>query len=161
MLWCPGFGWVFPHHLFSPEIRKSVDSAPRFPQSALATTNSDRTMLCVASLWPTSLWHQGARLARVSAPRAPPARLELGWDEVEYDNHDDEMDAVHGTWTADELGGDMLLGAASSSSDDGVDELQSLVGEWQEQQAIADESGGPATAAQQVAQAQRPNPSPS
>ena len=108
-------------------------------------------MLCVASLWPTSLWHQGARLARVSAPRAPPARLELGWDEVEYDNHDDdEMDAVHGTWTADELGGDMLLGAASSSSDDGVDELQSLVGEWQEQQAIADESGGPATAAQQV-----------
>ena len=95
-------------------------------------------MLCLASLWPTSLWHQGARLARVSAPRAPPARLELGWDEVEYDNHDDdEMDAVHGTWTADELGGDMLLGAASSSSDDGVDELQSLVGEWQEQQAIA------------------------
>ena len=119
-------------------------------------------MLCVASLWPTSLWHQGARLARVSAPRAPPARLELGWDEVEYDNHDDdEMDAVHGTWTADELGGDMLLGAASSSSDDGMDELQSLVGEWQEQQAIADESGGPATAAQQVAQAQRPNPIPS
>ena len=129
---------------------------------ALATTNSDRTMLCVASLWPTSLWHQGARRARVSAPRAPPARLELGWDEVEYDNHDDdEMDAVHGTWTADELGGDMLLGAASSSSDDGVDELQSLVGEWQEQQAIADESGGPAMAAQQVAQAQRPNPIPS
>ena len=125
-------------------------------------------MLCSVYLWlsvictpPISLCHQSVRLAKVSASRAPPARLELGWDEVEYDNHDDEMDAVHGTWTADELGGDMLLGAASSSSDDGVDELQSLVGEWQEQQAIADESGGPATAAQQVAQAQRPNPSPS
>jgi hypothetical protein len=130
----------------------SVDSAPLFPPISAAATNSDRTMLCVAYLWPTSLWHQGARLARFSAPRAPPARLELGWDEVEYDNHDDdEMDAVQGTWTADELGGDMLLGAASSSSDDGMDdELQSLVGEWQEQQAIADESGGPATAAQQV-----------
>jgi hypothetical protein len=93
--------------------------------------------------------------------------LELGWDEVEYDNRysdDDEVDAVQGTWTEDAeliLGADMLLGAASSSSDDDMDELQMLVGEWQEQQALADESGGPTTASQQVAMTQRPNPSPS
>ena len=123
-------------------------------------------MLCSAYLWSTSLCHQGVRLAKVSAPRAPPARLELGWDEVEYDNRysdDDEMDATQGMWTEDAeliLGADMLLGE-SSSSDDGMDELESLVGEWQEQQALADESGGPTTASQQVATAQGPNPSPS
>ena len=123
-------------------------------------------MLCSAYLWSTSLCHQGVRLAKVSASRAPPARLELGWDEVEYDNRyseDDEMDAVQGTWTEDVeliLGADMLL-TASSSSDDDMDELQSLVGEWQEQQALADESGGPTTASQQVVMTQRPSPSPS
>ena len=125
-------------------------------------------MLCSAYLWSTSLCHQGVRLAKVSASRAPPARLELGWDEVEYDNRyseeeDDEMDAVQGTWTEDVeliLGADMLL-TASSSSDDDMDELESLVGEWQEQQALADESGGPTTASQQVVMTQRPNPSPS
>ena len=125
-------------------------------------------MLCSAYLWSTSLCHQGVRLAKVSASRAPPARLELGWDEVEYDNRyseeeDDEMDAVQGTWTEDVeliLGADMLL-TASSSSDDDMDELESLVGEWQEQPALADESGGPTTASQQVVMTQRPNPSPS
>ena len=131
-------------------------------------------MLCSVYLWlsvictpPISLCHQSVRLAKVSASRAPPARLELGWDEVEYDNRysdDDEVDAVQGTWTEDAeliLGADMLLGAASSSSDDDMDELQMLVGEWQEQQALADESGGPTTASQQVTMTQRPNPSPS
>ena len=111
-----------------------------------------RAML-VAYLFTTSLC-QSARLSKLSAPRAPPARLELGWDEAEYDDRysdDDEMDAVQGTWTEDAeliLGADMLL---STSAEDDMDELQSLVGEWQEQQALADESGGPTTASQQAA----------
>ena len=141
---------------------------------AIARVSPTGPMLCSVYLWlsvictpPISLCHQSVRLAKVSASRAPPARLELGWDEVEYDNRysdDDEVDAVQGTWTEDAeliLGADMLLGAASSSSDDDMDELQMLVGEWQEQQALADESGGPTTASQQVAMTQRPNPSPS
>jgi hypothetical protein len=166
-----------PH--FSP---KSVRLLPfrclpfNSPQAlpAIARVSPTGPMLCSVYLWlsvictpPISLCHQSVRLAKVSASRAPPARLELGWDEVEYDNRysdDDEVDAVQGTWTEDAeliLGADMLLGAASSSSDDDMDELQMLVGEWQEQQALADESGGPTTASQQVAMTQRPNPSPS
>ena len=106
-------------------------------------------MICAASLWSSGLCPGGiAPRRRQQQQRHQLLRLQVDWRDYDEGGYVDDDSVEMPSSSAFIIGEDPLLGPNPLAED--MDELKSLVSEWQEQQAIQDESGGPTSASQQA-----------